>query len=59
MSSPEINGLRSLVNTSFDLLHSIRTPPERDSYPSDQAYEAAYDEWWIATHCWTGTIKRS
>jgi hypothetical protein len=53
----ELNGLRSLIGNGT--LHSIQAPPDRDDFNSDEAYSRAYDEWWIAVHCWRSTTKGS
>jgi hypothetical protein len=38
-------------------MHTLPTPPDREDFDSDQAFEDANDAWWIKTHCWHVEIK--
>lgn len=46
-----IAGLRAVLESS-GTLHAIEMPPERAHFLIESAYEHAYEEWWVRTHCW-------
>lgn len=52
-----VYGLEVLVSEAVPrgTLHVISPPPAREDFASDAKWEAAYDEWWRGTTCWTVT----
>jgi hypothetical protein len=50
----EINGLRNLIS-SANVPSGMSLPPVRDDFHDDESYDAAYEAWWVQTHCWKAT----
>lgn len=53
-----INGLRVLVDSAVErgTIHTMRMPPEREAFATDEDYSVAYQEWWDTMHLWSATI---
>lgn len=47
----EMRGLANIIGNA-GTIHGIAEAPKRASFESDDAYNAAYDAWWVRVNCW-------